>query len=183
MFNRNPKIEGVSLPLNRAGIACRSGSNPVKRLRRRWQSECGSLNNTRLAATRAQVLTPPAPAAGTGAGFHSCMPFITVTAGICRPGTPKVGVYRLMKNCRKTLPCGGGRIQFITASQPLPPCFRLLIPSFPHSSAVIPHLSAVILAPLRCHSCPPAVIPAVFKRESILDYADVNPAYADWIPA
>ena len=78
-------------------------------------------------------------------------------------------------------------------------------PSFPplrrHSrpSAVIPAPSAVIPAPPR-HSrpsavipaaipapplsfLPPAVIPAVFKRESILDYADVNPASANWIPA
>ena len=30
---------------------------------------------------------------------------------------------------------------------------------------------------------PPAVIPAVFKRESILDYAGVNPAYSNWISA
>ena len=32
--------------------------------------------------------------------------------------------------------------------------------------------------PLRSFPTPPAVIPAVFKRESILDYAGVNPAYA-----
>ena len=32
-------------------------------------------------------------------------------------------------------------------------------------------------------AAPPAVIPAVFKRESILNYVGVNPAYANWIPA
>ena len=37
------------------------------------------------------------------------------------------------------------------------------------SSAVIP-------------ASPPLSFPP-FKRESILDYADVNPAYANWIPA
>ena len=52
------------------------------------------------------------------------------------------------------------RLFFICCTPPL---------SFPHSAAVIP--------------APPAVIPAVFKRESILDYADVNPASANWIPA
>ena len=40
--------------------------------------------------------------------------------------------------------------------------------------------------PRKCVFLPPAVIPAVFKRESKampLNYADANPAYANWIPA
>ena len=60
-------------------------------------------------------------------------------------------------------------------------------PSFPHSSALsFLHPSAIILAPLGCHSrtppphsrTPQLSFPQSFKRESILDYADVNPAYA-----